>query len=179
MLMNQLAQRYSQAIYEIASEKNMMDQVEAQLNLVQSAIAGYSDLSTLMYHPQVPAQAKKETVNKIFANELDDFVRNFLFLLIDKRREAALPAIVREYVKLANAARNILEAEVITAKALNPEQQRTLADKISKVTCKKVVLKSHVNEEILGGVIVKIGDKLIDGSVVRQLKSLQAALLAQ
>ncbi|HWR06827.1 F0F1 ATP synthase subunit delta [Sporomusa sp.] len=177
MLTNKLAIKYAQAIYEIASERALLDNVEKQLRLVDATIAGHADLATLMYHPLVPAPAKKETINRVFAGDLDGFVQNFLLLLIDKRREPALPAIIREYIRLANEARNIAEAEVFTAKELSAEQLEALAAKLSKVTGKNIVLKTSIDQELLGGVVVKIGDKLIDGSVARQLKALKAALL--
>lgn len=177
MLTSQLALKYAQAIYEIATEKAMLDTVEQQLKLVETTIAGHEDLATLMYHPLVPAPAKKETVKQIFAEDLEEFVLNFLLLLIDKRREPALPAITREYIHLANEARNIAEAEVFTAKELSAAQLESLAAKLSQVTGKNIVLKTTIDQELLGGVVVKIGDKLIDGSVSRQLKALKAALL--
>ncbi|MDF2874051.1 MAG: atpH [Sporomusa sp.] len=177
MLTNKLAIKYAQAIYEIASERALLDNVEKQLRLVDATIAGHADLATLIYHPLVPAPAKKETINRVFAGDLDGFVQNFLLLLIDKRREPALPAIIREYIRLANEARNIAEAEVFTAKELSAEQLEALAAKLSEVTGKNIVLKTSIDQELLGGVVVKIGDKLIDGSVARQLKALKAALL--
>jgi F-type H+-transporting ATPase subunit delta len=177
MLTNKLALKYAQAVYEIANEKAMLDVVEKQLKLVQATIAGHDDLTTLMYHPLVPALAKKETINRIFAGDLDGFVQNFLLLLIDKRREPALPAIISEYIRLANEARNIAEAEVFTAKELSAEQLEALAAKLSKVTGKNIVLKTTLDQTLIGGIIVKIGDKLIDGSVERQLKVMKAALL--
>lgn len=177
MLTNQLALKYAQAIFEIASEKTMLDVVEKQLKLVEDTIAGHEELTTLMYHPLVPAAAKKDTISRVFAGELDGFVQNFLLLLVDKRREPALPAIIREYIRLANEARNIAEAEVFTAKELSAEQIEALAAKLSKVTGKNIVLKTTLDQALLGGVVVKIGDKLIDGSVARQLKVLKAALV--
>lgn len=177
MLTNQLASTYAQAIYELADSKGMLDQVEEQLLLVDRTISAHEDLHNLMYHPQVPAQAKKETLSQIFGAELTDFVRNFFMLLIDKRRETALPAIAREYIRLANEKRNIAEAEVITAAPLTAEQQKALQVKLSSVTCKNIILKTQIDQSIIGGVVVKIGGKLIDGSVTGQMQALKAALL--
>lgn len=177
MLANQLALKYAQAIYEVAADKDMLGKVEEELSMVEKTIYEHEDLRILFYHPRVPAKAKKETVTKLFNQELQGFVHNFLLLLIDKRREAALPQIVTEYRKLANEARNIGEAEVISAMPLTESEEAELARKLSKVTGKNIVLKTYIDESILGGVIVKIGDKLIDGSVARQLKMLKNALL--
>ena len=177
MLANQLATKYARAIYELAAEKNMLDQVETELGLVESTINEYSDLSTLIYHPRVLPQAKKETISKIFSNDIAEVVLKFLMLLIDKRRETALPAIIREYVKLANEVRNIVEAEVTTATPLDQQQQTALMNKLGLVTGKKIALKTQIDKAIIGGVVVRIGDKLIDGSVARQLETLRCALL--
>ena len=177
MLSNQLAATYSQAIFELARDKNALEQVEKEMVMVEETIKGQEDLATLMYHPRVPSEAKKDTINKVFGQELTDYVRNFLLLLVDKRRETAFPAIVRQYVNLANKARNIMEAEVTTALPLTQVQQEELGMKLSKVTGHTVVLKPTIDPAIMGGVIVKIGDKLIDGSIVRQLKALEQALL--
>jgi F-type H+-transporting ATPase subunit delta len=177
MLVNQLASKYAQAIYELAAEKNMLDQVENELRLIETTVKEYNDLATLLYHPRVLPSVKKETIKKIFKQEVADFVLTFLLLLVDKRREPALPAIIREYIQLANGARNIAEAEVTTAMPLSPEQHRALADKLSAVTGKRIILKMQQDKSIVGGVIVKIGDKLIDGSVVRQMQMLKNALL--
>jgi F-type H+-transporting ATPase subunit delta len=177
MLTNQLATKYAKAIYELAAEKNMLDQVEQELKLIESTMNAYSDLSTLIYHPRVLVKAKKETVSKIFSTEIADFVLKFLMLLLDKRRETALPAIICEYIKLANEARNIVEAEVTTAVPLDSNQQIALSNKLRLVTGKTVVLKAQIDKSIIGGVVVKIGDKLIDGSVARQLELFKNALL--
>lgn len=177
MLANQLAVKYAQAIFELAAEKQLLDQVEAELTMVETQIKTYSDLATLIYHPQVLPKAKKETITKLFGNEVADFVLKFLLLLVDKRRESILPGIIREYIKLANSARHIVEAEVTTAMPLEPQQEEALIAKLALVTGKKIVLKAQIDTAIIGGVIVKIGDKLIDGSVARQLEMLKNTLL--
>lgn len=177
MLVNQLALKYAQAIYELAQEKGALVEVDNQLMSVEATLGENPDLAMLLYHPRVPAQAKKDTVNSVFGADLAEFVRNFLLLLIDNRRETTLPAIICEYKRLANEAQNIAEAEVVTALPLSPEQHQALAAKLSSVTKKNVVLKTRIDQRILGGIIVKIGDKLIDGSAARQLETMKAALI--
>jgi len=177
MLANQLATKYAQAIFELAAESKMLEQVERELQLVASTIDNYSDLSTLIYHPRVLGQAKKETITKIFASDVADIVLKFLLLLVDKRRETVLPAIIREYVKLANEARNIVEAQVTVAMPLDSDQEKALINKLGLVTGKTIVLKTQIDKAIIGGVIVQIGDKLIDGSIARQLQILKKTLL--
>jgi len=177
MLVSQLAARYAQAIFELVAEKQVINEAEKELLLVTNVLAENADLAALLYHPQVPAEVKKDTIRKLFDSEISEYVRNFLFLLLDRRREMALTAIMKEFRLLANRARNMIEAEVTTAAPLTSELENKLIAKLSVVTGKTVVLKTQVDKTILGGVVVKIGDKLIDGSVERQLKDLRSALL--
>jgi ATP synthase, F1 delta subunit len=177
MITSQLALRYAEALYEIAAENKALDDVERDLAIVAETLAAYGELATLIYHPQMPLAAKKETIVRVFGPQVGDPVRNFLLLLVDKRRETALPSIIKEYQRLANKARNIAEAEVTTALPLAESDKQALAERLSAVTGKTVVLKTKVDARIVGGVVVKIGDKLIDGSVVRQLEALRTALL--
>ena len=177
MALNQLAQTHARAICGIAREKNLLGEVGDELKAVADTVRENNELTNLFYHPLVPAAAKKDAVKAIFAGDLHDFVENFILLLIDKRREAALPAIVQEYTSLANELRNIVEAEVTVAKELTKKQLTALTAKLEQMTGKKVAVKIKIDASILGGVIVQIGDKLIDGSTVRQLQTLKSNLL--
>lgn len=177
MLIDQVALKYAQALYELAIEKSMLDEAEAQLNELEQALVAYPDLAALIYHPRVEPKAKKEVMTRIFGGEVAEFVHNFLLLLVDKRRETILPAIFAEFKNLVNEARNILEVEAITALPLSNEQHVGLAQKLGMITGKNIVLNTKLDASILGGVIVKIGDKLIDGSVARQLKTLETAIM--
>ena len=100
MLSNQLAVKYAQALYELAAERDMLGRVQQELEVVAETLRQHGDLGTLIYHPRVLPQAKKDTLRKIFADEVQSFVLNFLLLLVDKRRETALPGILQDYTKL-------------------------------------------------------------------------------
>ena len=131
-----------------------------------------------MNNPQVQPQAKRDLFSKLFKEDLASTVYNFIMLLIDKRRESLLEAIVERYQALSNDARNIIEAEVTVAAALSQGQQEQLVAKLEQVTGKTVLVSTHIDKSILGGIVVKLGDKLIDGSVIRRMQSLQKQLMA-
>jgi F-type H+-transporting ATPase subunit delta len=179
MLANKLAQTYAKALCAIAEEKNMLDKFEFQLKQAEGLFKENPDLYNLLHHPRVPKKVKMETVDTIFSGELDELLKNFLLLLVEKRREMAFHGIVNEYVKLANIARNIVEVEVTLVRDISDKQKQALADKLAQVIGKKITLKINFDEAILGGVIIRIGDKLIDGSVVRQLETLKSNILSQ
>lgn len=178
MLTTQLSQKYAKAIFEVAVEENKIAEFGAELSAVGEAVEGHQELKLFISNPQVKAEAKKEVFGKLFKEEVSPLVYNFFMLLIDKRREALLKEISLAYKALANEAQGVVEAKVTVASALSPEQKEKLVKKLEVTTGKKVVIETKIDQSILGGVIVRIGDKLIDGSVVRQMQALKAQLLA-
>ena len=103
---------------------------------------------------------------------------NFLLQLAEKHRDADLPAILREYVDLAKENKsNLIMADVTTALPLTAGQEQALAEKLAAMTGKTIKIRQHVDSEILGGIVVRVGDKLLDGSLSHQLTVLQADLL--
>lgn len=178
MLTAQLAKRYAKALFEVASEEKQLDAFGAQLAELHETIADHAELEKFINNPRVKKEAKKDLVRKLFEKQLSPFVYNFLRLLIDKRRENILQGVLAEYKNLANAAQNIVPAEVTVAHPLVKKQETQLIEKLKTITGKDVVIETKVDQSILGGVIVRIGDKLIDGSVTRQLETLQKQLLA-
>ena len=102
----------------------------------------------------------------------------FLLQLAEKHRDADLPAILREYVELAKENKsNLIMADVTTALPLTAGQEQALAEKLAAMTGKTIKIRQHVDSEILGGIVVRVGDKLLDGSLSHQLSVLQADLL--
>ncbi|MHC1759730.1 MAG: ATP synthase F1 subunit delta [Negativicutes bacterium] len=102
----------------------------------------------------------------------------FLLQLAEKHRDADLPAILREYVELAKENKsNLIMADITTALPLTAGQEQALADKLAAMTGKTIKIRQHVDSEILGGIVVRVGDKLLDGSLSHQLSVLQADLL--
>lgn len=177
MLRSQLSGKYAKAIFEVAVEENKLNEFGAQLAKVNQAIASHADLAGFFNNYQIKAEAKKEVIVKLFKDELSKSVYNFFMLLIDKRRESLLRGIVSEYKKLANAAQNIVEAKVTVASALSQQQEEQLIKKLETTLGKTVIVETKIDKSILGGVVLRIGDKLIDGSITRQMQVLEAQLL--
>lgn len=178
MLNLQLANKYAKAIFEVAQDDGKINEYGTELKTVASEIDAHKELSSFLVNPQIQPKAKKDLCAKLFQEEISISVYNFLMLLIDKRREVLLQEIVREYQTLSNAAQNIIHAEVTVASALNEKQQAKLIEKLEESTGKKVVVRTKIDQSIIGGVVVQIGDRLIDGSIVRQMQSLQKQLMA-
>jgi F-type H+-transporting ATPase subunit delta len=177
MLNNPAAKEYARALFEMASERESVEAVEEQLKAFVEACKENAGLGVLFYHPQIPLPAKRDVVQKLFATVLADFVGKFLLLLIDKRRETLLPAILEEYGQLTDELRNICRVEVTTAMPLNDVQKQSFIAKLSGITGRNVELLTAVDKKLLGGAVLQIGDRRIDGSVLSHLDRLKAVLL--
>ncbi len=178
MLTRQLASKYARAFFETATEEKKLTEYGKQLLDVTKFLYSQDDLKDFLQNPLLQVKAKKEVLQKILPKKFrSGHVHNFLFLLLDKRRESLLPEICRQYMDLVRKAQNVVQAEVTVAYELGSAQEKNLAAKLSQKTGKTVVITKKIDKSILGGVIVKMGDKCIDGSVRRQMQSLKAQLL--
>lgn len=180
-----VARRYAAALYDIASEKkvlpkykSMVDRVEGDLKAVEKILAENIDLQKLLYHPQITPAAKKELLNQLFKGQISDVTGNFLALLVDRRRETYFADIVAEFVALANAGRNIVTAQVASAVELNDKEKGELNRILAGLTGKKVQTSFTVDPSLIGGIVVRMGDKIIDGSVKTRLATLKERLKA-
>ncbi|BEU88196.1 ATP synthase F1 subunit delta [Selenomonas sp. TAMA-11512] len=179
MINTQLAKKYARAIFEIAQESGKLETYETNLRDIRSTVCGQSELQRFVEDPQIPVTAKKSVVEKIFSGDtLVKDVYNFLLLLVDKRRMALLNAIVDEFKTLSNEALGIAIADVTTAVKMDEAQAQGLKAKLQEVSGKRVELRTHVDAGIIGGVIVQMGDKRIDGSVTGRLQALKSEIMA-
>ena len=178
MLNLQLARKYSKAMFELAQEEGKLIPFGDELASVKKDLASAPQLKGYLANPQIQRQDKKELLRKLFEGELSGTVLNFLYLLVDKRRIELFDAIEDIYRSLSNEARGIVVADVTSAQELTSAQQEKIQKKLATVTGKEVTLRTHRDESLIGGVVVRIGDKRIDGSGKGRLEEMTAQLLA-
>lgn len=173
-----VARRYAQALFELAQEKALMDQVDQELNLVVTTIEANAPLRAAMADVLLQPEVKQNLIGKLFATEISELVKNFLFLVIRKRREANLEAIYQAYLDLANQARGVVEVEVRTAVPLEQATADRLQANLVTKLGKQVKFKTQVAPELMGGLVVRVGDELLDGSVASRLKRIHERLIS-
>ncbi|MBQ3336184.1 MAG: ATP synthase F1 subunit delta, partial [Selenomonadaceae bacterium] len=127
-------------------------------------------------NPLVPQQAKKDLLKRAFDKEISETVMNFLMLLVDKKRIGVFNEIYDIFTSLKNKEQGFLIADVTTAFPLTKKQQDALIKKLTTLTGRKIKVRPHKDESILGGIILKIGDKRIDGSAAGRLRALKNAM---
>lgn len=176
MLNIQLASKYATAIFELAQEENKLDAYDKDLAKVRADVFAIPEALKFFQNPLVPQQAKKDLLVRAFDKEISANVMNFLMLLVDKKRIGVFNEIYDIFTSLKNKAQGILIADVTSAFPLSKKQQDQLTRKLSTLTGRKVKVRTHKDTSILGGLIVKIGDKRIDGSAAGRLRALQASM---
>ncbi|MGE5455265.1 MAG: F0F1 ATP synthase subunit delta [Methylocystaceae bacterium] len=174
MLNKSVARRYAEAIFSIAQEVQSVDSFETELIEVASLLEASSDLAEYLYHPLIPARAKRETAEQLFADRLSSSILDFIKLVIDKRRERYLVAISEEYTTLADEARNIIKAELTTAMPLSDAEINEITTKLSASTGKNIRLQVKIDPSLLGGIKIRVGDRVIDASVAKKLAMLKS-----
>ena len=120
---------------------------------------------------------KKDTIKKLFADKVQPVVLQFCYVVIDRDRITDFPAMVDVYTTLAHHGMGIEEAVVTSALPMTKSQVEALKAKLSEITGKKILMKQKVDTALIGGFTVQVGDRLIDGSVARQLQTLKAIMM--
>jgi len=179
MLNLQLARKYSKAMFEIAQDENKLEAYGKELASVKKDLASAPQLKGYLANPQIQRKDKKELLGKLFEGEVSETLLHFMYLLVDKRRIELFDAIEEIYHSLANEARGIIVADVTSAQPLTEAQQQKIARKLCEVTGKTIDLRLHEDKSLIGGIVVRMGDKRIDGSVAGRLQKLTAELLSK
>lgn len=177
MLENAVARRYAQAFFTIAKEQKLIDKLENELKDVIEIIDGNIELKRVMDHQLVSPEEKKAILNQVVSGEISEITVNFLNVVIEKYRATYIPAIYDEFVKYANESRNMVDAEVQAAVALSDPVVENIRSKLAALTGKTVRLQTKTDPGLIGGVTVRIGDQVIDGSLATRLARLKENLL--
>jgi ATP synthase, F1 delta subunit len=171
-----VAKRYAKALFEIAQQQQIVVEVEDQLKLIVQAIESEVDVQKFLALPSVDAKRKIELLRSVFADRLSYIVLNTLELLLTKGRQDIIADVYGAYVKIVGEALGQASAIVYTAHALSAEELNKVAAQFGQVTGKKITAEQVVEPELLGGIQVRIGDRLYDGSLAGKLNRLQKSL---
>ena len=172
-----VAKRYAAALFEVAKRDGILDAVGQDLSLVERSIQQQPLLRTILSQPLVTEDRKPKTVTDVFSDNVTATTLSFLKLLIRKRRADLVQESIDEFRVLLSEHLGIVDASARTAVALTPAQLAALTKSLEKLTGKKVNLTAEVDSKMIGGVIVRIGDDIIDGSVRGRLHRLEVQLL--
>ena len=172
MLNMELGRIYAKAIFELACEDDKLKEYGADLAKVQQLYTQCPELKAYLCNPNIQPEEKKSLLREVFEGGVQEMVLNFLLLLIDKRRMQVFEAINEIFIELSNEKLGIAVADVTTV------EQQELREKLESVTGEQISLREHRDPSLIGGVVVRIGDRRIDGSVKGRLAAMTAQLMA-
>ena len=172
-----MAGRYATALFELARDEKKLDETAEALDGVEALLGESEDLTRLVRSPIFSASEQASVLRAIAkAASMPPLTANFLQLLVKNRRLFALRDIIAGFRKLLAEHRNEITAEVISAIPLSDEQTEELKATLRAKTGKDILLKRYVDPALLGGLIVKIGSRMIDSSIRTKLASLKIAM---
>jgi F-type H+-transporting ATPase subunit delta len=170
--MEELAQVYANALFEVASEHEVIDDVREQLGQFADELDGNRDLQLFLFSPYFSSQEKKDGIGKIIEGADERFL-NFLELLAERHRMPALFRIRRAYDALWREENKLLPVTVTSAIELDEGLVKGLGERIEEQTGKKVELTSTVDPDVLGGLVLQVGNMVLDASIRNRLEQLR------
>jgi F-type H+-transporting ATPase subunit delta len=176
MLKGAIARRYAGAIFDIGMKQNTLDRTLEDVQEI-AKLFSIRKLSFLLREPNIPAERKEAAIRQGLASKVLPTSMNLALLVVQRGLVDLMPNIARELQQLVLDYKNEATAQVTTAKQLDTSTQRQVQQALERMTGKKIVLETRVQPNILGGVVARVGDQVIDGSVERRLKLLQQQLL--
>ena len=174
--MDPVARRYAQALYQEAEAQGHVDAVDDGVGQLKELFETSRELRVLFESPVYSAEQKGNVVEKLFAGRLPDLLTRFVRLLLDKQREGLFPEIVKAYRALRDEQLGVVEAHVKTAAPLGAVEMRRLEVTLGEKTGKQVRIRQSVVPELIGGLVVRLGDTVYDGSVRHQLEQMRDRL---
>jgi len=168
-----LARRYALALYQSAAEAKEEKAVAKEITTAAHAL---STTMAAFSHPRVSLEDKKGNLRDALGGKYSKRTLRFLELLIEKKRFSLLPHLAADFGRIYDEGRGVMHASVRTAKDLDEAERRTLEERLSGFIGKTVILDIRVDESLMGGVVVRLGDWTLDGSLKGKLKNLRARL---
>jgi F-type H+-transporting ATPase subunit delta len=169
------ARVYAEALFDVAKKKGRLDEVGDDLSQFAGAVSGDRELQVFFFSPHFSSAEKSEGLRRAVSGA-DPELLNFLELLIEKGRMAELFRIRREYEALRRRENRQLDVTVTSAVALDPAEVAKIGEEIERQTGQRVELASDVDEEILGGVVLQVGNMVLDASIRSRLEKLRKSV---
>jgi ATP synthase F1 delta subunit len=173
--MEEIAQVYARSLFEVAKEQDKLDVVKEQLGQFADALDGNRELSIYFFSPYFSTKEKEDGLGKLL-EDVDPVVANFLALLIENHRMPVIFRVRREYDALWEQENQRLPVTVTSAVALDEATVKSIGDAIGRQTGQQVELTANVDPDVLGGLIVRVGNSILDASIRNRLENLRRSV---
>ncbi len=172
-----LAKRYAKALFAVGKEEDALDDFAASLNGFADLFSTTAEVEDGLTNPVYPLDTRQQVMAGIVESMgLSQIMVNFCNLLAEKNRSFIIPDVAEVFQTMVDEERNICQGVMITAAEVNAELQEKTKETLEKITGKQVVLSTEVDPGIIGGIITRVGDMVIDGSIRTQLEGLKESI---
>ena len=170
--MEEIAQVYARSLFEVAKQQDKLDDIRDQLGEFADAVEADRALTTFFFSPYFSTDEKKDGLHKAVSGA-EPILMNFLELLLEKHRMPAIHRIRRDYDALWREERKLLPVHVTSAVELDEKIVKSLGDRISEQTGRQVDLTAKVEPDIIGGIVLRVGNSILDASIRNRLEQLR------
>lgn len=174
-----LDRRYALALYEVGEKNNKVEKYISDFEDIVKLVENNNDIQQIIKHPKMSTSVKKQMFTDIFEGKTDRELLSFLLLLVEKKRIHEASGILAQLKEILLEKNNKVVAEVKTVIQLTDDERKTLTEKLSKKYNKTIILKEIIDESIIGGVYVRVGDDVIDGTIKHKLESMKKVMLEE
>jgi F-type H+-transporting ATPase subunit delta len=173
--MEEIARVYTEALFDVAKEKDELDRVREELGQFTDAIEGDRDLQVFFFSPYFHSAEKREAIGRAISGASEEFV-NFLELLVEKHRMPVIFRIRRQFDEMWKRENRKLDVTLTSAIELDPEIAKSVATEVEKQTGQSVELTNRVDDGILGGLVLQVGNMVLDASIRNRLEKLRKSV---
>ena len=170
--MEEIAQVYARSLFEAATDQDKLDEIREQLGTFADAVAESHDLQVFLFSPYLSTEEKKQGLRRAIEGADEAFL-NFLDLVVENHRMPAIFRVRREFDELWEEENQLLPVQVTSAVPLDDAIVQEIGSTIGEQTGKQVELSSHVDPDILGGIVVRVGNSILDASIRNRLEQLR------
>jgi F-type H+-transporting ATPase subunit delta len=171
-----VARRYALALLALAQERGLVEQLDAESKTLGALFAD-KQLRSFFTAPQIPKEKKRQALEKALRGNVDPVMLNVVRLLVDKGRIAYLPQIMSEFDRLTDELRGVEEVTIVSVKRLSATQQKQVVDNLTRFSAYGTLrVKTEVDPALLGGVMVRLGSRVLDGTLASRLEDLRQHL---
>lgn len=174
--MAQISREYAEALFALAAEFNAADEYAAALDTVLAAFGENPEYMDFLASPSIPKAERIGALEAVFSDAVPEHIVSFLSLLCERGRIREFGGCVNEYKLLLDASKHISSARVISAVELTDSEKEKLQAKLEKMSGQTVILECSVDESLLGGIIIEMDGKVMDGSVRSRLKEVKEVI---
>lgn len=172
-----VATRYARSLFDLASEKNLLKEIEGNaLDLIQLIHENHG-FNVLLQSPIITSDKKWKIIDKLTSGRVNEMMTSFIKIILRKNREAILEIILRQFVDMHRDLQNIISATVVTAYPISDSTKQNFENYLTQTTKARIELSTKIDEKLLGGFVLRYEDKLVDASVSTQLRNLRKQLI--